>query len=110
MRQGNLDDFSAHFLVLFDSRADGLFHFGVHALDEVFLRQADFKALHILHQSLGEIRHFRSAGSRVHFIMAGDDVENIGAVRHIARHRANLVQRRTISHETITGNTAVGRL
>ena len=110
MRQGNLNDFGAHFLVFFDSRADGLFHFGVHALDEVFLRQADFEALHIFHQSLGEIRHFRSAGSGVHVIMAGDDVEDVRTVRHITGHRANLVQRRTISHEAIAGNTAVGRL
>ena len=110
MRQGNFDDFRAHFLVLFDSRADGLFHFGVHTLDEVFLGQADFEALYILRQSLGEVRHFRSAGSGIHVIMPGDDVEDVRAVRHITGHRANLVQRRTIRHKAITGNTAVSRL
>ena len=110
MGQGDIHDLCSHFLVFLNGSPDGFLHLGIHALDEILLGQADLQPLHILHQSLGEVRHSRLAGGGVHIIMAGNHIEDMGAVRHIAGQGANLVKRRTVSHQSVAGNTTIGRL
>jgi len=45
MRKGNLDDFRAKFLDLFDGRLHRLIDLRIDAFDEIFFGQADFDSL-----------------------------------------------------------------
>ena len=107
MRQSDFRDLSAHRLKIRNRLADRLFYVSVHPLDEVFLRQTDLEALHVLGQCLRIIGHGRGAGGRIHRIVSGDDIQHMRAIRHIARHGADLVERRRIGDETIARDAAI---
>lgn len=110
VRQGDLDDFCAELLVLLDGRAHGLFDLRVHALDEVLLRQANLEALDVLDEGLRVVRHLCGARRGVHLIVARNDVEQVRAVRDVARQRADLVKRGRIGDEAVARDAAVRRL
>ena len=110
VRQGDLDDFRAELLILLDGRAHSLLDFRVHALDKVLLRQADLEALDVLDEGLRVVRHRCGTRRGVHLIVARDDVEQVRAVRDVARQRADLVERGRIGDETVARDAAVRRL
>ena len=86
------------------------FHFLIQAVSEVIIGNPDAHTLHIIHQRGSKIRICSCHGSGILLIVRSNRLKHRSAVRHGLRQRSDLIQRRTVSNQPVTGHRAVGRL
>ena len=90
--------------------ADGRLDLRVDPGDEVLLRDPHGPALDPLAEELPVVGDLLRDRGRFPRVVAGDDVHQDGAVLHVLREGADLVQRRGEGDQAVAGDPAVGRL
>ncbi|MNC14486.1 hypothetical protein D3C75_622640 [compost metagenome] len=110
MRQGYFFPHGAQAFVNLEGSEHRFFHSRVYARTQVFLGHRDAQALYISGQCGHIIGNLHVQGGGVLAVMPGNRLEYIGGVLHIFGQGTDLVQRRSKSHQAVTGNQAVGGL
>ena len=88
--------------------SDRCFYFRLHPLNKVFLRYTDTKTTDASLQVSGIAGRRSVDGSRITGVMAGNYIQQEGAVPHIFGTRADLVQRRRVGHNAKPTHPPVG--
>ena len=104
----------ADFAALGPVKRDGLFdrcrNFGIEALREIFLGDAQFPRAAVDRERGAVIGNVRFEGGRVAFVVPGDGAEHDGGVLDGAGKRADLVERRGERDESVARDEAVAGL
>jgi hypothetical protein len=112
VRQDHVEDLRAQRREDVLRRQDGRAHGRLHELrvEEELLRHADAQAAQVWSERGAVVRHRLVHAERVLRVVAGDGLQDQGAVGGAAAHRAGVVQRPVQRHHAAQADAAVGRL
>ena len=97
-----LDD-SAFCLKCFCSGKDCILDFRIKAFTDVILRDTDLHAFDIVHKCLSEFEIIAGNRCRILRIMRSDRLKDGCTIGHILGNRSNLIERRTVCDQSVTG-------
>ena len=110
MRQRCLGDLGSELFQQRDGAPCRCLYRRLHAIHEVLPGDADSEARQVLPERLCVVRYLNVEGCRVHGVVPGDGVEDVGAVGHVPGDRADLVERACERDEAVPGHQPIGRL
>ena len=100
----------AHGFIYPCSLHDRITNLRINAFPIEFLRNGDFQALDFLAKLGSIVFHIPFRSRSIMRIISCNRIQNPSTVFCILGNRPDLIQRRSKCHQTITGNTAIGRL